>query len=162
MAHPPNGERFAAHALFAHLSPAEQVLVSRASREERFPAGRRLFSAGEPAQGCWLILRGRVTLDTTVPGRGEVVVQTLGPGELLGWSWLVPPYQWQFGATAVEPTVAEALDTIQLRALAEQDTRFGYALARILLEAMLQRLQATRGRLLDLYQNPNGAAGARR
>jgi CRP/FNR family transcriptional regulator, cyclic AMP receptor protein len=85
-----------------------------------------------------------------VPGTGPVVIQTVGPGELLGWSWLVPPHRWHFGATAVEPTTAAKLDTLQLRALAEQDPRFGYRLTLTLFEALLQRLQAPRTRLIEL------------
>lgn len=78
------------------------------------------------------------------------MIQTVGPGELLGWSWLVPPYRWHFGAIAVAATTASMLDTLQLRALAEQDPSFGYKLTRTLLEALLQRFQATRARLLEL------------
>jgi CRP/FNR family transcriptional regulator, cyclic AMP receptor protein len=95
-----------------------------------------------------------VALDVFIPGRGLVVVQTLGKGDVLGWSWLVPPYRWHFGATATERTTATVLDTAQLHALAKQDPAFGYALATTLFAAMLQRLQATRARLLDLYRSP--------
>ena len=73
-----------------------------------------------------------------------------------GWSWLVPPYQWQFGAVAVQPTTMTELDTVRLRAVAEQDPRFGYALTLALFGALAHRLQATRARLLDLYRVPDG------
>lgn len=135
--------------IFSQLTPAELVLVSRAAREVRYARGQRLFSAGRDADACWIIHSGRIAVDTFVPGRGPVVIQTIGPGELLGWSWLVPPYRWHFGATAVEATTASKLDTLQLRALAEQDPRFGYRLTLTLFEALLQRLQSTRSRLLD-------------
>ena len=81
--------------------PAELELVSTAARTVRFEAGQRLFHEGTPASGCWLIHDGCVALDLMVPGRGQIVVQTLGPGDVLGWSWLLPPYQWHFGAAAV-------------------------------------------------------------
>ena len=136
--------------IFSQLTPPELVLVSRAAREVRYAKGQRLFSAGRDADACWIIHRGRIALDTFVPGRGPVVIQTVGPGELVGWSWLVPPYRWHFGATAVEATTAAKLDTLQLRALAEQDPAFGHRLTLTLFEALLQRLQATRARLLDL------------
>jgi len=145
----------AAFPVFAQLPPAELELISSAARTVRFAARQRLFSEGQPAQGCWLIEDGRVALDMAVPGRGQVVLQTLGPGDVLGWSWLVPPYRWHYGATAVLPTTATELDTEQLRALAEQDPRFGYTLVLTLFEAVLQRLQATRARLLDLYGSPD-------
>jgi CRP/FNR family transcriptional regulator, cyclic AMP receptor protein len=140
--------------IFGGLSAAELAQVSTGARTVRFGAGQRLFHEGTAARGCWLIEDGCVALDLVVPGRGQVVVQTLGRGDVLGWSWLLPPYQWQFGAVTLRPTIATELDTDQLRALAEQDTRFGYALTLSLFQACAQRLQATRARLLDLYRSP--------
>jgi CRP-like cAMP-binding protein len=145
----------AAFPVFAQLPEAELELISSTARTVRFAARQRLFSEGQPAQACWLIEDGRVALDIAVPGRGQVVVQTLGPGDVLGWSWLVQPYRWHYGATSVIPTTATELDTARLRALAEQDPRFGYTLVLTLFEAVLQRLQATRARLLDLYGSPD-------
>ena len=128
--------------------------VAAAAHTVTFAPRERVFREGEQAEGCWLLHDGRVALDVFIPSRGLVVVQTLGHGDVLGWSWLVPPYRWHFGATATERTTATALDTAQLRVLAEQDPGFGYALATTLFAAMLQRLQATRARLLDLYRSP--------
>jgi CRP/FNR family cyclic AMP-dependent transcriptional regulator len=142
-------------AIFTNLSAAQLALVCATARPVRFGAGERLFREGAAARGCWLIHDGCVALDLMVPGRGRVVVQTLGPGDVLGWSWLVPPYQWHFGAVAARPTAATELDTEQLRTLAEQDSRFGYALTTSLFQACVQRLQATRARLLDLYGSPH-------
>ncbi len=140
--------------VLARLSPDELAQVSATACTVRFGARERVFSEGQQAEGCWLIHDGRVALDVFIPGRGLVVVQTLGVGDVLGWSWLVPPYRWHFGATATEPTTATALGTKQLRELADADPGFGYALSRTLFEAMLHRLQATRARLLDLYRSP--------
>ena len=145
----------AAYPVFAQLPEAELELIASTARTVQFAARERLFSEGHSAHGCWLIEDGRVALDMTVPGRGQVVLQTLGPGDVLGWSWLVPPYRWHYGATSVLPTTATELDTAQLRALAAQDPRFGYTLVLTLFEAVLQRLQATRARLLDLYGIPH-------
>jgi CRP/FNR family cyclic AMP-dependent transcriptional regulator len=74
--------------------------------------------------------------------------------DVVGWSWLVPPYRWHFGATVVSPTRAAVVDTGALRALADEDPALGYQVSLILLDALLNRLQATRIRLLDLYRNP--------
>jgi CRP/FNR family cyclic AMP-dependent transcriptional regulator len=148
------GRLLAAFPVFAQLPEAELELIASTARKVQFAAHQRLFSEGHPAQGCWLIEDGRVALDMTVPGRGQVLLQTLGPGDVLGWSWLVPPYRWHYGATSVVPVTATELDTEQLRALAEQNPRFGYTLVLTLFEAVLQRLQATRARLLDLYGEP--------
>lgn len=81
------------------------------------------------------------------------VVQTLGPGELLGWSWLVPPFRWDFGARAITTVTAAELDGGLLRELADKDPAFGYALTRALFEVLAHRLRATRARLLDLYRS---------
>jgi CRP/FNR family cyclic AMP-dependent transcriptional regulator len=88
------------------------------------------------------------------PGRGAIVIQAFGPGDVLGWSWLVPPRRWHFGAVAVDEVHAVALDTTRLQALADADPALGYPFALGLFEALLQRLQSTRARLLDLYGNP--------
>ena len=140
--------------VLARLSASELARLSAAARTVRFGARERVFSEGQLAEGCWLIHDGRVALDVFIPGRGLVVVQTLGAGDVLGWSWLVPPYRWHFGASATEPTTATRLETTELRALADVDPGFGYALSRTLFEIMLHRLQATRARLLDLYRSP--------
>jgi CRP-like cAMP-binding protein len=136
------------------LSPGEREVLLRTAREVTYDDGARLFDEGGRADTCWLIRHGRVALETAVPGRGPVVVQTLGPGDLLGWSWLVPPYRWQFGARAIGTVHATELDADRLRSLADRDPRLGYALARQLLVIVLDRLQSTRARLLDLYRSP--------
>ncbi len=139
---------------FDRLSPAHRAMVARMAMEVAFPPGATLFAEGAPAIGCWLIKSGQVALGTEVPGRGQVVVQTLGPGDILGWSWFVPPYSWQFTASAVTAVTAVELDTVQLRALAEADPAMGYPLSHALCEVIVARLQSTRSRLLDLYGNP--------
>lgn len=141
--------------VLAGLSAAHRELVARTAVPVRLGPGERLFREGTPARGCWLIHDGCVALDLTVPGRGQVVVQTLGAGDVLGWSWLIPPYEWHFGAVATRATAATQLDTAQLRRLADEDPHFGYALALTLFQACAQRLQATRARLLDLYRGPH-------
>jgi CRP-like cAMP-binding protein len=117
-------------------------------RRSMFHAGARVFSEGGRAERCWLIRDGRVALDAQVPGRGQVVVETLGPGSVLGWSWLSPPYRWHLGATAVEQTLTVELDGPGLRRLCDQDPRMGYELYRRFLDVVVDRLQATRRRLL--------------
>jgi CRP-like cAMP-binding protein len=126
-----------------------------------YPAGHRLFREGQPADACWLLAEGRIALETTVPGgRGAVVLQTLGAGDLLGWSWLRPPYRWQFGARAQAPTTGLKLDATRLRALADADPHLGYLLVLRMCGVLIDRLQATRARLLDLYRSPGGSAAA--
>jgi len=137
--------------LFDGLTAHDRDVLLGLSHEELYDDGARIFDEGGPAGACWLITQGRVALDTLVPGQGRVVVETLGSGDLLGWSWLVPPYRWHFGAGAIGAVHATAYDAEQLRALADRDPRLGYLLTRQLLSVVLDRLQSTRARLLDLY-----------
>ncbi|MEU0504314.1 cyclic nucleotide-binding domain-containing protein [Nocardia sp. NPDC005998] len=141
-------------AQLAALTDTELAVLADAGRDVSYPAGQQLITEGRSADRCWLIRDGRVGLDAHVPGRGDIVVQTLGSGDLLGWSWLMPPYRWHFGAHTVEPVHAIEFDSARLTELADLDPVFGRALNRMLLEAVLERLQATRARLLDLYRNP--------
>jgi CRP-like cAMP-binding protein len=139
---------------FDQLTDEHRAAVALTARAVAYPAGTTLFAEGQPASGCWLIRAGEVALGTEIPGRGQVVVQTLGAGDVLGWSWLVPPHYWQFSATAVTGVSAIEFDTVELRALAETDPALGYPLALKLFEVVVARLQSTRSRLLDLYGNP--------
>lgn len=140
--------------LFASLSHTQRAAIAGISRIETYAPGTRLFEEGGLADQCWVVLAGCVMIDTVVPPRGRTAVQSIGPGELVGLSWLMPPYQWHFGATVVSPTRAAVVDTGALRMLADEDPALGYQLSLILIEALLNRLQATRIRLLDLYRNP--------
>jgi CRP/FNR family transcriptional regulator, cyclic AMP receptor protein len=151
-----SAEGLAGFALLSRLTWGQRELVARLAREVTFARGTTIFNEGQAADGCWLIHEGRVALETFVPGRGPVVVQTLGPGDVLGWSWLVPPYRWQFTARASEQVAAAELDTARLRELADTDPALGYPLALGLMDAVSARLQATRSRAMDLYGSPRG------
>jgi CRP/FNR family cyclic AMP-dependent transcriptional regulator len=121
------------------------------SKRSMFHAGTRIFREGTQADRFWLIRQGRVNLETDVPGRGDVVVETLGSGAVLGWSWLFPPYRWHFTAVAVETTMSIELDAPGVRALCQRDPVLGYELSTRFMQVMLDRLQATRMRMLDLF-----------
>ena len=150
----PDAEELAAFPLLATLPAQQRTAVAALSRTVSFAAGEHIFTEGQPAEHCWLIRSGRVALETELPGAGRSVMQTLGAGDLLGLSWLVPPYQWQFGAVAAEPVTAVELDAARLRSLAERDPALGYRLLLGLFGALASRLHATRARLLDLYGSP--------
>jgi CRP-like cAMP-binding protein len=154
-AEPARADPLARFAPFARLSPAQRAEAAATARPVSYPEGTRLFDEGLDAKGCWLIQTGQVALQSEVPGRGPVTVHTLGPGDMLGWSWLVPPHHWHFTAVARTPVSALVLDTAALRGLADRDPALGYPLLLGVLEAALSRLQATRWRLLDLYGSPH-------
>ncbi|MEO3755294.1 cyclic nucleotide-binding domain-containing protein [Streptomyces sp. B6B3] len=131
----------------------------RLAREVEFPSGTRLFAEGGVADRFWTIGSGTVALDVHVPGRPSATVEILGPGELLGWSWLVPPHHWHLGAVAVSPVHAQEYDAAAVRALCDRDPVLGQALAVYVAGVVGHRLRATRRRLLDLYA-PYGAGAA--
>ncbi|WP_063795896.1 cyclic nucleotide-binding domain-containing protein [Peterkaempfera griseoplana] len=126
--------------------------------EVAFPAGARIFDEGRPADRFWILLTGRVALDIEVPGGPPPVVETLGPGDLLGWSWFFPPHVWHLGAVSVDATRVLEYDAVAVRSLCEQDPALGYRVARAVGAVVGERLKATRIRLLDLY-GPRVAGG---
>ncbi|HTZ26602.1 MAG TPA: cyclic nucleotide-binding domain-containing protein [Streptosporangiaceae bacterium] len=146
------------HAFLRGMHPSDVALLADATLAVELPAGHRLFDEGAPAANCWLLTAGQVALDLPVPGRPSLIVETLGSGDVIGFSWLSPPHEWQFGATAVEPTRAFELDGPAVQALCDEHPRLGYQLAMRMLAAAVSRLQATRIRLLDLYAPPGGGA----
>jgi CRP/FNR family transcriptional regulator, cyclic AMP receptor protein len=148
------------HPFLRGLPAGYGTVLAGACLVSRTPAGQRLFDEGEPATRFWLIRSGHVALDVHVPGRRRLIVETLGPGDLLGLSWLLPPFQWQFGAVAVTETEAFELDGTAVRAACDGDPGLGYQLLRRLLSAASGRLQATRIRMLDLYA-ASAATGSR-
>lgn len=113
------------------------------------PARHRFFDAGAAARYFWLIRAGQVALDVQAPGAGRVVVETLGRGEMVGVSWFFPPFLWQFGAMAVQPTEAFQVDAAAVRERCDSDPDFGYQFTRRMIVVVARRLQATRIRLLD-------------
>jgi CRP/FNR family transcriptional regulator, cyclic AMP receptor protein len=123
------------------------------AQRSMFHAGNRVFREGDPADRMWLIVSGRVDIITDVPGRGEVVVDTLGPGAVLGWSWLMPPHRWRFGATAIETTHTVELDGSSVRQLCHNDPSVGLPLALGIIRVVTDRLQATRRRLATGYHD---------
>lgn len=146
----------AGHEFFRGM-PARHVdrLVKVADYED-VPARHRFFEEGGRADRFWVIQAGRVMLDLHVPGRGTVIVESLGRGTVLGWSWLFPPYEWRFGAVAADPVRAIVLDAKAVRVMCTDDPALGYELTRRFTAIMLDRLQNTRMRLLDLYAAPLG------
>ncbi|MFE9017608.1 cyclic nucleotide-binding domain-containing protein [Streptomyces sp. NPDC007808] len=132
----------------------------RIAREVSFPQGARLFDEGGHADRFWIIRTGTVELDTRVPGRRPAVIESLGHNELVGWSWLYPPYTWHLGAEAATPLRTYEFDATTVRSMCQADPDFGRSIARWVGEVVAHRLQAARGRLLDLY-GPYGSGGPR-
>ncbi|UNZ16001.1 Crp/Fnr family transcriptional regulator [Streptomyces sp. 891-h] len=130
------------------------------ARQVSFPQGARLFLEGQTAGNFWIVRTGTVTLDMHVPGRRSPVIETLGHGQLVGLSWLFPPYEWQLGAEAMSPVRAYEFDADAVRGLCRADPRLDAAVAHWVAQVLSHRLHAARTRLLDLF-GPYGSAGPR-
>jgi CRP/FNR family cyclic AMP-dependent transcriptional regulator len=137
---------------FSGLKESHIETIVRDAREESFAPGAMLLRQGECGGDFFLIRAGKVAIEAHNPGRPDVVVQTLGPGDALGWSWLFPPYVWNFGARAMEPTRVFRLNGARLLVACEQNHDLGYEVAKRVARVMMQRLQATRQQLLDLHE----------
>lgn len=143
--------------LFAALPTAGRERLASLAEDVFFPADTRIFEEGDRADRFWVIRTGSVVLDTSVPGLKPVGLETLGPGDLLGCSWLFAPYEWHLGAETQTDVRAQEFDATIVRALTRADPQFGEALSRRVAEVIAHRLQSARIRLLDLY-GPHAAA----
>ena len=137
--------------LFRDMTPEALDLLSGCASNVRFADREMLFREGENADVFYVIRHGRVALETFVPARGPVTIETIDPGEVVGWSWLFAPYRWHFDARALGLVRATQFDAACLRAKCEQDPAFGYDLILRFTQVLIERLQWTRLRLLDVY-----------
>lgn len=141
----------AAQPLFAGLPTAATALICACAWNVRFQPGQYLFEEGQSADAFYLLRHGRVALELHAPERGSVVFQTLNPGEIVGLSWLLPPYRWGSDARATTLVRATAMDAACLRGKCEADPSLGYELMKRFMPVLVQRLQATRLQILDVY-----------
>ncbi|MFI2635978.1 Crp/Fnr family transcriptional regulator [Streptomyces collinus] len=141
------------------LTAGHRERLMRVAREVSFDTGTRLFEEGRHADRFWIVRTGTVVLDLHVPGRRAAVIESLGHGELVGWSWHFPPYVWQLGAEAMSPVRAHEFDAEAVRAMCARDPEFGRAIADWVGRVVAHRLHASRVRLLDLYA-PYGSGDA--
>jgi len=141
----------AASPVFAGLAPEHLAVIAGCASNEHFAAGARLFGEGDPADRFFLIRKGALALEVDAPGRGALVIETLHEGEVVGWSWLFEPYRWQFDGRASELTRVVSFDGACLRGKCEADHELGYQLMRRFAASLIERLQATRLQLLDVY-----------
>jgi len=139
------------HPFFAGLAEGYCTLACGCAKNVRFEAGEYLFHEGGSADEFYLLRHGRVALEIAVPGRASLAFQTVGPGEIVGVSWLVPPYHWTYDAKALELTRAIAMDATCLRRKCDEDHEFGYEMMTRFVPILVQRLQATRLQILDVY-----------
>jgi CRP/FNR family transcriptional regulator, cyclic AMP receptor protein len=149
----------AEHPFLRGMPPGHLDALAEAGADVCFPAGHRIFEDGGFAGKFWLIQSGHVALDMQVPGEGRVTIDTVGMGELLGCSWLLPPYRWAFGAVCAGPLEAFEFDAAAIRARCAADPLFCSELTGRLLRVLARRLQSTRTRLIA-RSVADGADGA--
>lgn len=141
----------AEHPFFQGLDRKYLQLVVGCAENVRFERGQFLFRDGEVANQFYIIREGRVALEIFIPGGGPLAIDTYSAGELLGWSWLIPPYHWHYDARATEPIRAIGLDGRCLRTKCLDDHDLGFELLKRFAHLMERRLHATRLQLLDVY-----------
>ncbi len=139
------------HSFFADLKEDFRTLIVGCASNVRFDAGSLIFKEGAEANAFYLIREGKVALEIFGPQHKPIVVDTLGMGDILGWSWLLPPFHWKFNAHAVEATRAIALDGKCLRNKCEENHDLGYEMLKRFSQIIERRLEATRFQLLDVY-----------
>jgi CRP-like cAMP-binding protein len=131
--------------------------LARLGSHKKFDAQQMIFHEGRPANELFLICRGKIGIETALLGIGDLVVQSLGPGEVVGWSWLLPPFQYHYSARALELTDVIALDGETLRGQCESNHDLGYEMMKRFALVIVQRLAATREQLLH-FPDPGKAS----
>jgi len=137
--------------VFAGLEADQLALIAGCARNVRFAPGEQLFRQGEPADTFYLIREGQVSSEIWVQGRGAARLETIEEGEIVGWSWLIPPYRWHSDAHALDTVRALAFDGACLRGKCDTDPALGYELLRRFSGLLVESLEATQLRLIDVY-----------
>jgi CRP/FNR family cyclic AMP-dependent transcriptional regulator len=142
------------HPFFAGVSVAFCKLVVGCAKNVHFEAGQYIGRDGDPADHLYLLRQGRVAFEIAAPGREPIIFQTVGEGEIVGVSWLIPPYRWAYDAKAVDFVRAIAMDATCLRDKCDADHDLGYEMMKRFVPVLVERLHATRLQILDVYGTP--------
>lgn len=142
------------HPFFEGMDDDMRAFVAGCAANERFDAGAYLFHEGDDADKIYLIRHGSVAIEVHVPSREPIVVETLGEGEVVGWSWMLPPYKRSFDARAVSLIRAVSLDATCLRKKMDEDHSVGYQMYKRFAPVMADRLAAARLQMIDMYGHP--------
>jgi len=141
-----------AHPFMAGLKPRQISLLVRHAMVTEFSPGEVIFRTGDPANRFYCLISGSVDLWSRGEGSSRVKIDTLHGGQVLGWSWLIPPYTWAFDAVAREKTRAIFFYGTPLREECENDPAFGFELMKRIASTIAQRMQAARRMLEDVLQ----------
>jgi CRP-like cAMP-binding protein len=141
----------AEHPFFAGFDPEHVALIAGCGANAAYQPGEFLFQAGLPARHFFLVRRGTVALELEIPARGPFRFGTAAAGEVIGWSWLIPPHEWQFDARAVDAVGVVRFDGACLRGKCEADPVLGYAVMKAFTTVLVDRFIDTRLQLVDVY-----------
>lgn len=141
------------HSFFSGISPADTELIAGCGINRHFKSGEYLAREGEPADHFYVVRKGLISVELYSPTHGSIPIQTMNPGEVVGFSWIFPPYRWSMDLLAKEETSLVQVDGACLRGKCEKDPRMGYDLMKRFARMMSDRLNASRVQLLDLYGN---------
>jgi CRP-like cAMP-binding protein len=142
------------HPLFAGLSEDIRTLLAGCGQNVVFRDGDMIIREGQDADRFYLLRHGAVAVEVHLPGREPLIIDTISKGDVVGWSWMVPPYRWSFDARAIGLVRAVALDANCLRDKCEQDPKVGFEVYKRFTPLIAQRMNATRLQLIDMYGNP--------
>jgi CRP-like cAMP-binding protein len=142
------------HRFTAGLRADWVEFIAGCARNAKFDAGEMIFRAGDDAAYFYMVRFGSVALEMGLPGHELLTVLTIGPGDVLGTSWLVPPYRWQFDARAVELTRAVAFDAGCLREKCDGEPALGFELMKRFVPMLVERLHTARIQCADIYGKP--------
>lgn len=149
------GRSLTENPIFSGLTEGEKALIAGCASLKVFQAGDIIYREGQAAEQFYLIRHGRVALETYVPGRAPIIVDTLRAGDPVGWSWLIPPYRTHFDARALELTRVVELDADCLRRKMDENHSFGFAVYQRMTPIIAARLAAARRQMIDLYGRPS-------
>lgn len=147
-------ESIGLYTFFKGMPPPMIDALAAETTESSFEPREILVREGDPAGEFFLIRDGKVAIEIFTPDRGPITIQTLGAGEILGWSWLVEPHRWHFDAQAIEKTEVTIFNAETVRSACAADAALGFELMSRFVPLIVDRLQATRMQLLDLYRAP--------
>jgi len=145
------------HAFFSELDDSFMKFLSDSATELKIKKGDVLFRQGERADKFYLLRNGQMSVQVPALMGPTLEIQTLGEDQMLGWSWLIPPYRWNFQARALEDSDLLEFDGSAILARCEEDPKFGYELLKRFATLMSERLDAARQKMMDEW-NPSGFA----
>jgi CRP-like cAMP-binding protein len=146
-----------AHSFFSGLDESFMKFLSSSVKELRIKEGHVLFQQGKPAEKFYLVREGQISVQVPALMGPTLELQVLGKDQILGWSWLIPPYRWNFHARALEDSYLLEFDGSAILARCEEDPKFGYELFKRFAALMSARLDAARQKMMDQWDPPGFA-----